>query len=200
MSRRLLEVETLAAFDRHIRRARRLNGWFVSSLDLTERSAALLAVDPAGAVFLGCQFAPEVEDRLRAAGALLFPRLPDLPFDPYRPRLYDAVELYGTGPVGAQPGRADLRLGPLAGGHRAVRGAGHARCTTTRSATPSTTRPPICDPRDVVGIMGGHALLRTDPAYAAAASAGRGPDRSRAARCSPAAGPAPWRPATWAPT
>ena len=66
MSRRLLEIETLAAFDTHIRRARRLNGWFVSSLDLTERSAALLGVDPSGAVFLGCQFAPE--DRGPAAG------------------------------------------------------------------------------------------------------------------------------------
>ena len=56
---------------------------------------------------VGCSWAagstPAVEDRLRAAGALLFPRLPDLPFDPYRARLYDAAELYGTGPVGSSP-------------------------------------------------------------------------------------------------
>jgi hypothetical protein len=103
MTRRLLEVDTLAAFDRHIRRARKLNGWFVQSLDLTDRSEELLSVDPRGGVFLGCQFDPTVEHRLRTAGALLFPRLPDLPFDPYRPRLYDAAELYGRGPVASSP-------------------------------------------------------------------------------------------------
>ena len=103
MSRRLLEVETLAAFDRHIRRTRRLNGWLVQSLDLTDRSEALLGVDPSGGVFLGCRFDPTVEQRLRAAGALIFPQLPDLPFDPYRARLYGAAELYGTGTVASSP-------------------------------------------------------------------------------------------------
>ena len=42
-------------------------------------------------------FTPTVEGYLRRSGALLFPRLPDLPFDPYRAQPYDAVELYGTG-------------------------------------------------------------------------------------------------------
>ena len=74
MTRRLLEVETLAAFDRHIGRARKLNGWLVQSLDLTDRSDALLTVDARGGVFLGCRFDPAVEHRLRAAGALVFPR------------------------------------------------------------------------------------------------------------------------------
>ena len=97
MTRRVLEIETLAAFDAHVRRARNLNGWFVQSLDLTERVEALLSLDPRGAVFLGCRFSPLVEDHLRRAGALIFPRLPDLPFDPYRAGLYDAVELYGPG-------------------------------------------------------------------------------------------------------
>jgi hypothetical protein len=116
MTRRLLEVETLAAFDRHIRRARKLNGWFVQSLDLTDRSEALLTVDARGGVFLGCRFHPAVEDRLRAAGALLFPRLPDLPFDPYRARLYDAAELYGTGPVASSPDAVIYAWARSAGG------------------------------------------------------------------------------------
>ena len=171
MSRRLLEIETLAAFDRHIGRARRLSGWFVSSLDLTDRSDALGAVDPQGAVFLGCQFAPEVEDRLRAAGALLFPRLPDLPFDPYRPRLYDAVELYGTGPARHSP---DALIYAWARSAAATALSG-ALATTLHDhaisdALDDTTA--RLDRRDVVGIMGGHALLRTDPAYGAAARLG----------------------------
>ena len=78
MTRRVLEIETLAAFDTHVRRARNLNGWFVQSLDLTERVEALLSLDSRGAVFLGCRFSPAVEAHLRRAGALIFPRLPDL--------------------------------------------------------------------------------------------------------------------------
>ncbi|HEX3197147.1 MAG TPA: Rossmann fold nucleotide-binding protein, partial [Propionibacteriaceae bacterium] len=73
MTRRLIEIESLADFDAHIGRTRRLNGWFVQSVDLTERADALLEVDPRGAVFLGCGFARTVEDHLRASGALLFP-------------------------------------------------------------------------------------------------------------------------------
>jgi hypothetical protein len=96
VTRRLIEIESLADFDAHISRTRQLNGWFVQSVDLTERADVLTEVDPRGAVFLGCLFTPTVEHSLRRSGALLFPRLPDLPFDPYRAQPYDALELYGT--------------------------------------------------------------------------------------------------------
>ena len=56
MTRRLIDIESLADFDAHIGKTRRLNGWFVQSVDLTERAGALLEVDPRGAVFLGCVF------------------------------------------------------------------------------------------------------------------------------------------------
>jgi hypothetical protein len=87
-------------------RPERLNGWFVQSVDLTERSGALLKVDPRGAVFLGCLFEPVAETHLRRSGALLFPRLPELPFDPYRTRPYDAAELYGSGGYAVSPDAA----------------------------------------------------------------------------------------------
>ena len=61
-------------------------------------------------MFLGCRFAPGSRTGCGARGALIFPRLPDLPFDPYRAALYDADELYGTGGYAGQPGRRDLRL------------------------------------------------------------------------------------------
>ena len=145
MTRRVLEIETLAAFDTHVRRARNLNGWFVQSLDLTERVEALLSLDSRGAVFLGCQFSPAVEAHLRRAGALIFPRLPDLPFDPYRAGLYDAVELYGSGlyiwVVPGQSRRRHLRLGPLREGAGRWPARWARPCTTTRSPTPSTMRP-----------------------------------------------------------
>ena len=119
VTRRLIDIESLADFDAHIGKTRRLNGWFVQSVDLTERTDVLRTVDPRGAVFLGCQFAPTVEHELRRSGALLFPRLPDLPFDPYRARLYDAAELYGTAntpPASmrpSMPGRTRTRTASL---------------------------------------------------------------------------------------
>jgi predicted Rossmann-fold nucleotide-binding protein len=168
VSRRTLEIESLADFDSHIRRARSLNGWFVSSLDLTERSEDLLRVKVRGAVFLGCSFTPAVEERLRLSGALLFPQLPEVPFDPYRPRLYEADELYGSGRYGASPDaviyawarsdRARLLSGELASTLH-----DHAITDALNDATDDL------DPRQVVGIMGGHRLLRTEPAYADAA-------------------------------
>lgn len=68
----MIEIESRAEFDAHLRKTQRLNGWFVQSVDLTERTDALLNVDPRGAVFLGCLFAPTVEHHLRISGALLF--------------------------------------------------------------------------------------------------------------------------------
>ena len=106
MTRRLVEIDTLPAFDAHLRATARLTGWFVQSLDLSDRAEALLAPDLAGAVFLGCTFAAGVEEQLRRRGALVFPRLPDPPFDPYRPSLCDAETLYGTGDYPPSPDAA----------------------------------------------------------------------------------------------
>src|SRR5687768_759780 len=50
VTRRLIEIESLADFDAHISKTRQLNGWFVQSVDLTERADVLTEVDPRGAV------------------------------------------------------------------------------------------------------------------------------------------------------
>ncbi len=178
MTRRVLEVDSLAIFDTHIARARTLNGWFVQSLDLADRSAALRRVDPRGAVFLGCSFAPELEAELRRAGALLFPRLPDLPFEPYRTTLYDAEELYTRDPGGSidsYPASLDAAIYAWSKQARdrtltdelAATLHDHAITDALNDATDEV------DPRTVVGVMGGHAILRTDDAYAEAAELGR---------------------------
>jgi predicted Rossmann-fold nucleotide-binding protein len=171
VTRRLIEIETLAEFDAHIGKTKRLNGWFVQALDLTERSNALLKIDPHGAVFLGCLFAPAVETHLRRSGALLFPRLPDVPFDPYRTRPYDAAELYGA---------ADY----VASLDAAVYGWSHTHLSRSLTAQLGATlhdhaitdalddATSDLDPRTIIGIMGGHAVPRGDETYRAAAKLG----------------------------
>ena len=171
MTRRLIEIESLAEFDAHIGKTHRLNGWFVQSVDLTERADALLKVDPRGAVFLGCLFTPRVEDYLRRSGALLFPRLPELPFDPYRAEPYDALELYGNGDYASS-----LDAAVYAWSHAQPIGSLAAELSTTlhdhsiTDALDDVTSD--LEPRTIVGIMGGHAVARGDNTYRAAAELG----------------------------
>jgi predicted Rossmann-fold nucleotide-binding protein len=168
---RLIDIESLAEFDAHIGKTRRLNGWFVQSIDLTERADVLLRVDPHGAVFLGCTFTPAVENHLRTSGALLFPRLPDLPFDPYRTRLYDAPELYGTGDYADSP---DAAVYAWCHAQPARKLTGELGMTLHDHAITAALDDATSD-RDrlaIVGVMGGHAALRSDETYRAAAELG----------------------------
>ena len=168
MTRRLIEIETLADFDIHIGRTRRLNGWLLQSLDLTGRTEALLRVDPHGAVFLGCVLTQTAEDHLRRSGALLFPRLPDLPFDPYRASLYDAAELYAGNAYPASPDAAIYawsRPSAVRGLTEELAGTLHDHAITDALNDAMA----VIEAHRVVGVMGGHALLRGDPAYRGAA-------------------------------
>jgi len=170
MTRRVVEIESMAAFDAHLVGTRRLNGWLVQSVDLSDRSVELRARQVSGAVFLGCHFAPDDEHWLRAQGALIFPRLPDLPFDPYRSRLYDAAELYGAGPYAGSPDAAIYAWS---------KGRGRSLTDELAATLHDHAIGDALDdllssrnPRLVVGVMGGHALQRGEPTYAAAAELG----------------------------
>ena len=180
--RRTVEVDELAVLDEKIAGTDALDGWFVSSVDLRGRTDELLRVDPRGAVFLGCRFADapvDVAERLRSRGALLFPPLPDLPFDPYRPRLYSPEELYGTGPDGRRPPYAQSPDAVIWAwsGSRAGRGLTGDLAATLHDHSVDGALDDVTEriePALVVGVMGGHALRRRDPAYAATARLGAG--------------------------
>ncbi len=92
---RVLEIETLAEIDRRVGAGATVaRGWHVQSVDLRERTDALAGLDVTGAVFLGCRFADGVDEDVRRRGGLVFPAVPDVPFDPYRAELYSPDELY----------------------------------------------------------------------------------------------------------
>ncbi len=172
MTRRSEQIESLDQWDAHVARAHTLAGWFVQSVDLSERSEDLSRVDPAGAIFLGCTLGDEQVTGLRSRGALVFPRLPDVPFNPYRAGLYDADELLG--PAGTEyADTVDARV------YAWTRNSRRPLATTLAAALHDHAITDALDgataaiePTDLVGVMGGHALQRGEGQFRAAARLG----------------------------
>ncbi len=183
MPARTLEIDSLDRFDLATSAAHAhpasLAGAVIQSLDLTDRGDALASVPVHGAVFLGCTFAPGDQRRLRGRGALLFPAIPELPFDPYRADLYTAAELYDASPY---PDSLDARVYAWSRSPGADEVAGslgrslhdHAIDDALDDLTAATRS------SDLVGVMGGHALQRGSAGYADAARLGRALARSGA--------------------
>ncbi len=165
------DLESRADFDAAVA-AGSLVDAFLESLDLRDRGSALRRVPVRGAVFLGCLLTEADASYLMDAGALIFPPLPNLPFNPYRPDLYRPDELY-EGLAGGYRATVDAVI------HRWYRA--HARpgelaaelaCTLHDHAIGESLAEALADrdPRLTVGIMGGHALGRDSSGYAAAAT------------------------------
>ncbi len=154
-----IEIESLAEFDRVVASGS-LAGYRVQSLDLTDRGFALLSTDTTDAVFLGCVMEPDAAAKVRAGGALVFPPIPGLPFDPYRGTLYGADELFeGLADEGYEA-TPDARAYDW---YRRTRSDGDVFASMLRSvhddAISDALHEQLAGAR-VVGIMGGHALER----------------------------------------
>ncbi|KUF18529.1 LOG family protein [Streptomyces silvensis] len=167
------EIETLAAFDEIMAVRGSLAGLRVQAVDLTGRTAALLGADTADAVFLGCPMTEEAAAHVRAGGALVFPPVPGLPFDPYRALLYTPDDLFA--------GLADdgYEVTPDARAYtwfQETKADGDVFASMLRAVHDDS----VSDALDellvgarVVGVMGGHAMARGTEEYAGAARLGR---------------------------
>ncbi|MET9374122.1 LOG family protein [Streptomyces sp. NPDC002992] len=171
------EIHTPAEFDAVVTRGS-LVGYRIQSVDLTDRTFALLSASTTGAVFLGCAMQPEAAAKVRADGALVFPPVPDLPFDPYRARLYSPDDLFD----GLRDGGYETTPDALAyAWFQRTKADGDIFASMLRSVHDDA----ISDALDellagapVVGVMGGHAMGRGTDAYAGAARLGRSLARS----------------------
>ncbi|NGN68304.1 Rossmann fold nucleotide-binding protein [Streptomyces sp. A7024] len=165
------EIETLDEFDQVIT-GRSLRGFRLQGLDLTNRTDELLTADAADAVFLGCRLMPKAAAHIRAQGALVFPPVPHLPFDPYRGLLYTPEELFaglGTG-YGSTPDSLSYSW------FQQTKHDGDILASMLRSIHDdhmSDALDELLVGKHVVGVMGGHALKRGTEAYAAAVRLGR---------------------------
>lgn len=168
--RGVVEVESLDRFDALVAAGARSAGhWRIQDLDLTGRAAALRRLDVEGALFLGCTLDTEVENDLRARGALLFPPLPHVPVNAYRAELYTPHELY----AGLDQSYADTLDARAYAWSRSSQDLGHDLAQALHDHAVDDALTGLARNLRLVGVMGGHAVRRDEPAYAQASRLGR---------------------------
>ncbi|MFJ3225215.1 LOG family protein [Streptomyces sp. NPDC086783] len=166
------EIESLAEFDEVVAACGSLAGFRVQAVDLTERTEVLLSVDCAGAVFLGCPMHPEAAARTRISGALVFPPVPGLPFDPYRGTLYSPGELFDALDAGYEA-TPDARAYAWFQRTKADGDIFASMLRAVHDDSVSDALDELLAGARVVGVMGGHAMARGTAEYEGAARLGR---------------------------
>ncbi len=174
------EIHSLEEFDRYLDRNGTLDGLVVQGVDLSQRSAAIEAVSCAGGTFLGARLPTSTLEHVLESGAVVFPRLPNLPFDPYRPHLYAQGELVaGWVPGDAESFDADALDSKI---YEWTTQWGRGQNVPVLDALATRLHDHAIDDAlaehleahpDVVAVMGGHSMQRTDPAYRTVAELGR---------------------------
>ncbi len=175
------EIHSLVEFDSQIANHGNLDGVVIQGLDLCDRTSGIISSSCIGTTFLGAALTDAALRHVHEAGAIVFPRFNDLPFDPYRPCLYGQRELL----QGWLPGDTT--------GHHTYEQALDTRIYRWASQHPRGTHLPVVhalarrlhdhaiddalrdhldhQPR-VVAIMGGHGLGRADAEYRTVADLG----------------------------
>jgi predicted Rossmann-fold nucleotide-binding protein len=172
----MVEVDSLSQFDALVSSgATRMRGWRLQGVDLSDRTEELLALAPAGALLLGCAVSDEADAWLRRGGAMVFPEIPELPFDPYRTRLYTAAELYDAIGTAPYPRTPDARI--YAWSRQQLPTVAGALARSLHDHAIDQALDDDLRGRRVVGVMGGHEVERGGSAYSRAARLGRGLSR-----------------------
>ena len=156
----------------------------VQGLDLRGHADAILSAPAAGGVFLGCHLDESARAHVLETGGVIFPRLPAVPYQPYRPMLYTPDELMG----GYRPGVPESLLTETLDGRIYQHISGFSKDTTplpVMEALAQRLHDHAIDdalydwlynegtPLRVVGVMGGHGLRRDDPVFARVVAIGQ---------------------------
>jgi predicted Rossmann-fold nucleotide-binding protein len=176
----IVDVERLRA---HRAAGGDLRDTVLVGLDLTAPQDDLLLRTPLdGALMLGCRLTPASRARADAAGALLFPDVPDLPYRVYRSSLYTPAELF----AGFDPERPESYADTMdAKVYRHVRAGGeHPAPLDALSrrlhdhGIAEALDDVLAEAGPPVAVMGGHELARDSAGYRSAVALGRTLGRS----------------------
>lgn len=175
-----LEIDSLEQFDALFETSNTpsLRGVVFQSLDLTDRSAQLAQTKPFGSIFLGCKLTDEAAHTLRRNGGLVFPQIPNVPFNPYRPKLYSAKELYQAfidPPKGYSPEYSDCLDAQIHAWRLSLPFPEPLWATLAQALHDHSIQDALDDlfkkikTTKTIGIMGGHGVLRDAKGYLDAA-------------------------------
>jgi predicted Rossmann-fold nucleotide-binding protein len=169
-----IEIHTVEELIPHLKR-KTLQCLVVQGLDLRALSSELLQCPGTGSAFLGCQLQERIRDHLQQSGALIFPSLDNLPYRPFRPRLYSIEELMGGYVRGQVESFYTETLDSRIYRHyTAARGGKSTPILETLAqrlhdhAIDDALSDLLIDgetERRVVGVMGGHAMRRDEETY-----------------------------------
>lgn len=173
-----VELETIEEVTDHLNGNGSMHGTVLQGLDLRdpEIERALMSQKLAGCYFLGCRFSTNLYNHIRSTGGTVFPIFKDLPFNPYRSSLYSVEELLAGYERGNPDSLHDTRDAKIYSFFRRHRSSSRRSpilealaCRIHDHAIDNALRD-LIDPVDskalqIVGIMGGHKLLRTDPGF-----------------------------------
>ncbi len=173
-----IEMHSVSAFVDHLDTHGDLQRVVCQGLDLSHLSERLRSRSGAESAFLGCTLTRTTQHHLIATGAIVFPELRDIPYQPYRPALYNIDELL-AGYHRGQPGSfatdaLDSKIYLHAQQHRDT--APPVLETLAQRLHDHAIDDALADVlrgKDVVAIMGGHALRRDEADYRSIAEIGR---------------------------
>ena len=181
------EIGSVAELRAHREAGQDLRRAVLVGLDLTDPDDDLLLRTPLdGALLLGCALTPTSQRRAEAAGALLFPTIPELPYQVYRLGLYAAGELF----AGFDPARPESYADTLdARVYQHTRRGGrpdplHALAERLHDHAITEALHELLDDcaaagrAPAVAVMGGHALPRGTAGYRGAVELGAALGRS----------------------
>lgn len=171
------EIETIQELLQVMEESGDLRGFAIQGIAIDIVQDRLLAdgVNTEGAYFLGCPMTPYLRDELEARGAMIFPVMSDLPYNPYRPFLYSKEELYDKFDPKNPLSYLDCLDAVILKHWRQDGGPEptnliHAMAQRMHDQSIGNALTEFLDMmkverRGVVAIMGGHDMLRSDPAY-----------------------------------
>ncbi|MGE9808717.1 LOG family protein [Janibacter sp. G1551] len=167
------EIETLTELADLLGTGAPLHGHRLQGLDLRGSvGTELVGRDVSGLVVLGGHLTPVLEHRLRKGGATIFPGDPHAPIDPYRAHAYTAAELYDTLEDSGYADSVDARAYRWLQGNRDSPDVFDTLLQSIHDHSMTDSLDELVEGRDVVGIMGGHAVPRGSDDYGDAARLG----------------------------
>ncbi|HEX4225723.1 MAG TPA: hypothetical protein VHZ97_25390 [Pseudonocardiaceae bacterium] len=173
-----ISIADIDALREHRAAGRDLAGVVLVGLDLTApEDDLLLRTRLDGALLLGCRLTATSHARADAAGALLFPDIPDLPYRVYRSSLYRPAELFDGFDADRPASYTDTLDARV---YQYVQGCGPhpeplpalAQRLHDHSITEALAEVLAVSPHPVA-VMGGHDLPRDSPGYARAVALGQ---------------------------